>query len=136
MATRKGSVVSFSVAAGAGELLDAASGREVFFHATQLSDGTRTIGLGTTVEFEMVPGGRGRYEAVRVTVIQTPASIPTFRCPVCSSEVEGSPRSYEICEGCAWEDDPAQFEDPSSSGANTESLNEARITWKRSERSS
>jgi cold shock CspA family protein len=137
MSTRTGSVVSFTRDAGAGEILDSKSGREVFFHATQLTDGTRTIDVGTAVEFDLVPGGRGRYEAVRVKAVGPGHDLsPTFLCPVCSSEVDGTPRDYEICSSCGWEDDPVQFDEPAlSGGANSESLNEARVTWKRSERS-
>jgi cold shock CspA family protein len=137
MSTRSGLVVSFAVEAGVGAILDSTSGRQVFFHATQLTDGTRTIAVGTAVEFDLVPGGRGRYEAVRVKAVQPTKSVDgSFCCPVCGAVVEGSVRSYEICEACGWEDDPAQFEDPTSLGANAESLNEARVAWKRSERSS
>jgi cold shock CspA family protein len=139
MSTHSGSVVSFSVEAGSGHILDDKTSREVFFHATQLADGTRKISLGTPVEFDVVPGGRGRYEAVRVRVVANNIDSPkpdAFRCPVCGAEVDGEPRAYEICDVCGWEDDPVQYDDPSSLGANAESLNNARITWKRSERSS
>jgi cold shock CspA family protein len=139
MSTHSGSVVAFSVEAGSGQILDSKTSREVFFHATQLADGTRTISVGTSVDFDVVPGGRGRYEAVRVRVAAGTADSAkpeVFRCPVCGAPVDGEARAYEICDTCGWEDDPVQYDDPSSTGANAESLNDARTSWKRSERSS
>jgi cold shock CspA family protein len=41
-------------------------GRELFFHCTQIADGTRTIDTGARVTFEVVPGHRGQYQAVAV----------------------------------------------------------------------
>jgi len=41
-------------------------GRELFFHCTQIADGTRTIPPGVRVTFEVVPGHRGRYQAIAV----------------------------------------------------------------------
>ncbi len=38
-------------------------GRELFFHCTQIADGTRTIRPGTVVRAEVRPGHRGRLEA-------------------------------------------------------------------------
>ena len=37
------------------------------FHCTQITDGTRTIEVGTPVRFEIRPGGMGRWEAAQVT---------------------------------------------------------------------
>jgi cold shock CspA family protein len=37
------------------------------FHCTAIADGTRTITVDTTVEFEIVPGLLGRWEAATVT---------------------------------------------------------------------
>ena len=42
-------------------------GRELFFHCTQVADGSRTIAAGTAVIFEVVPGHLGRWEAAGVT---------------------------------------------------------------------
>jgi hypothetical protein len=40
--------------------------------------------------------------------------------------------AYEICPVCGWEDDPAQSGDPDlAGGANNDSLNQARATWRR-----
>ncbi len=36
------------------------------FHCTQITDGTRTIEVGTRVRFEIRPGGMGRWEAAPV----------------------------------------------------------------------
>ena len=41
-------------------------GRDLFFHCTQIADGTRTIPVGVTVEFEIVPGRNGRWEASNI----------------------------------------------------------------------
>jgi cold shock CspA family protein len=38
-------------------------GRDLFFHCTQIADGTRTIPVGVPVEFDVVPGRKGRWEA-------------------------------------------------------------------------
>ena len=38
-------------------------GRDLFFHCTQIADGTRAIPVGVTVEFDVVPGRNGRWEA-------------------------------------------------------------------------
>ena len=36
------------------------------FHCTAIADGTRTIALETRVEFEVVPGRLGRWEAAAI----------------------------------------------------------------------
>lgn len=41
-------------------------GVDLFFHCTQLADGTRMIEVGTEVAFDVVPGHLGRWEAARV----------------------------------------------------------------------
>lgn len=38
-------------------------GQELFFHCTAVADGSRTIAEGTRVEYEIVPGHGGRWEA-------------------------------------------------------------------------
>ena len=40
--------------------------RDLFFHCTQIADGTRTIPNGSAVEFEVVPGHNGRWEAAHI----------------------------------------------------------------------
>jgi cold shock CspA family protein len=57
-----GRVASFDAAAGLGEV-EAADGCRYFFHCTQIADGSRTIDVDTPVDFEVVPGHRGRWEA-------------------------------------------------------------------------
>jgi hypothetical protein len=53
---------------------------------------------------------------------------PTHACPACGFIVfEAPPGSYELCPVCNWENDGAQYEDPSyRGGANAESLVEAQ----------
>lgn len=46
----------------------AEDGRELFFHCTQIADGTRTIPVGVDVTFDVVPGHHGRWEAAAVEV--------------------------------------------------------------------
>jgi len=60
-----GTVVEFDEARGWGTV-QAETG-SFPFHCTQISDGTRTIAVGTTVSFEVRPGGLGRWEAAAVT---------------------------------------------------------------------
>lgn len=45
----------------------AEDGTEVFFHCTRIADGSRTVEVGATVTFELVPGHGGRWEAAAVT---------------------------------------------------------------------
>ena len=61
----RGTVADFDEHAGFGTIR-AADGRELFFHCTQLIDGSRTIDTGALVRFEIVPGHLGRWEAARV----------------------------------------------------------------------
>jgi cold shock CspA family protein len=63
---RLGRVVAFDEAAGYGEIEDAAGAR-VWFHCTAIADGTRTVAVGASVRFVLVPGHRGRWEAGAVT---------------------------------------------------------------------
>ena len=58
-----GVVAGFDDPKGYGVVRDNADGQEYFFHCTAVADGTRTIDVGATVEFEVVPGRRGRWEA-------------------------------------------------------------------------
>ena len=44
-------------------------GRELFFHCTQIADGSRTMPAGVAVTFEIVPGHLGRWEASSVTAV-------------------------------------------------------------------
>ena len=50
-------------------------------------------------------------------------------CPCCDQRTlhEASPGSFKICPVCGWEDDDAQFRDPTyAGGANAMSLADAR----------
>jgi CspA family cold shock protein len=60
-----GRVASFDDAAGFGEV-EAEDGARFFFHCTQIADGTRTIAPDTPVDFEVVAGHLGRWEAAAV----------------------------------------------------------------------
>ena len=61
----EGTVVAFDADKGFGTVR-ASDGRDLFFHCTQVADGTRTIDVGVTVTFNVTPGHGGRYEAVEV----------------------------------------------------------------------
>ena len=59
-----GSVSAFDERRGLGEIT--ADDATVYpFHCTVIADGTRTIAVGTRVEFEIVPG-LGRWEAAAI----------------------------------------------------------------------
>ena len=60
----RGTVAMFDDAAGLGEIR-ASDGRRVAFHCVGIADGTRTIAVGTAVEFELLPK-LGRYEATAI----------------------------------------------------------------------
>ncbi|MCU0269427.1 MAG: cold shock domain-containing protein [Acidimicrobiales bacterium] len=60
-----GVVSSFDEARGYG-LVTADDGTELFFHCTQIADGTRTIEVGRAVSFRVVAGRRGRWEAAEL----------------------------------------------------------------------
>lgn len=59
-----GTVATFDDPRGIGTVTDEVDGREYFFHCTAIADGTRTIAVGAAVEFDVVPGRLGRWEAV------------------------------------------------------------------------
>jgi cold shock CspA family protein len=61
----EGVVASFDDFKGYGTVRGA-DGRELFFHCTQIADGTRTIAVDTAVTFEIRPGHRGEWEATSV----------------------------------------------------------------------
>jgi len=60
-----GTVAAFDEAKGYGTLR-ADDGRDLFFHCTQIADGTRTIPVGANVAFEVVAGRNGRWEATDI----------------------------------------------------------------------
>ncbi len=57
-----GTVTKFSEDRGYGTVKDKA-GSELPFHCTSILDGSRTIEVGQEVEFQVVPGRGGRWEA-------------------------------------------------------------------------
>ena len=61
----QGHVTSFDDQAGWG-MLRTASGVEVFFHCTQIADGSRAIPVGVAVEAVTGPIGFGAWEATGV----------------------------------------------------------------------
>lgn len=62
-----GTVVEFDEPRGLGKV--AADGAVYPFHCTAIADGTRTVDVGTTVAFEVRPGGLGRWEATALAVV-------------------------------------------------------------------
>ena len=62
----QGTITQFDDRRGLGTLR-AVDGTDYPFHSTRIADGTRTIAVGTTVEFEVVPGQLGRWEAAAIT---------------------------------------------------------------------
>lgn len=60
-----GTVASFDEQAGLGTIR-ADDGRELLFHCTQLTDGSRTVAVRASVRFEVVPAHLGTGEAARV----------------------------------------------------------------------
>jgi cold shock CspA family protein len=61
-----GTVVAFDEQRGLGEL-ETDDGARYGFHCTQIVDGTRTIPVSASVEFQVAPGHLGAWEAVQVT---------------------------------------------------------------------
>jgi cold shock CspA family protein len=64
----RGVVTEFDERRGLGSITaeDAAT---YAFHAARIADGSRTIGVGTTVDFEVVPGNLGRWEAAAIVPV-------------------------------------------------------------------
>jgi cold shock CspA family protein len=65
-----GTVAEFSEPRGIGAV--AADGTRYPFHCTQIADGTRTVRVGARVEFDVVPGRRGDWEATRIVKLDGP----------------------------------------------------------------
>jgi cold shock CspA family protein len=61
-----GAVVAFDERRGLGEI-EATDGTRYPFHCTRIADGSRTIAVKTAVEFEVVPGNLGHWEAAAIT---------------------------------------------------------------------
>jgi cold shock CspA family protein len=62
---RQGKVAAFEASAGVGEI--DSDGERFAFHCTAIDDGTRLIPVGAAVEFDVVPGPLGRWEAAAIT---------------------------------------------------------------------
>ena len=60
--TARGTVLEFDEHVGLG-LVEAEDGTRLLFHCTAIADGTRTVGIGTAVRFDVAPGNRGVWEA-------------------------------------------------------------------------
>jgi cold shock CspA family protein len=60
----EGTVVAFDEPRGLGTI--EAGGTEYPFHCTAILDGTRRIGVGQPVTFEVRPAGMGRWEATQI----------------------------------------------------------------------
>jgi cold shock CspA family protein len=61
-----GVVVAFDERRGLGEI-EGSDGTSYPFHCTRIADGSRTIAVKTAVEFEVVPGNLGTWEAAEIT---------------------------------------------------------------------
>ena len=64
-ARRRGTVRSFDERRGLGEI-DGDDRTTFWFHCTAIADGTRRIAPGTAVEFDVVAGLPGRWEAAAI----------------------------------------------------------------------
>jgi len=62
---RRGKVRTFDERRGVGEI-ESDDGTMFPFHCTAIADGTRRITPGTPVEFDVVAGLPGRWEAARI----------------------------------------------------------------------
>jgi cold shock CspA family protein len=62
---RRGTVRTFDERRGRGEI-EGDDGETYEFHSTAIADGTRRIAPGTPVEFDMVAGLPGRWEAAAI----------------------------------------------------------------------
>jgi cold shock CspA family protein len=61
-----GTVTAFDAERGLGEVT-AADSTAYPFHCTVIADGTRTIQVGASVEFDVVAGRLGQWEAAAIT---------------------------------------------------------------------
>jgi cold shock CspA family protein len=65
--TVTGTVTEFDERRGLGVIR--AEGGEHAFHCTQLADGSRTVRVGQRVEFRVIPGRRGDWEAAEIVKV-------------------------------------------------------------------
>lgn len=66
-------------------------------------------------------------------VIKTLSNVFVFKCPVCGKYTfQSGPGSYEICPICGWENDKAQYKDPTlKGGSNRLSLKEYKKQYEK-----
>jgi cold shock CspA family protein len=64
----RGTVAAFDQARGLGEIAGV-DGTVYPFHSTVIAGGTRDIAVGAAVEFDVIPGHLGRWEAAAVTCL-------------------------------------------------------------------
>jgi cold shock CspA family protein len=67
-----GTITAFDEQRGLGTVT--AAGREYPFHTTQIADGSRSVRAGQAVTFDVVPGRRGDWEAVRIAKSGAPTA--------------------------------------------------------------
>jgi len=73
--TLDGQVVAFDEHRGLGEIR-AATGERYVFHCTAIADGTRTIAGDAHVEFLLVPGPVGAFEAGVIRAVERRPPCP------------------------------------------------------------
>lgn len=64
MSTR-GTVVEFDDHVGLG-VIEGEEGARLPFHCAEIADGSRTVAVGASVRYDVMPGNRGVWEAARV----------------------------------------------------------------------
>ena len=69
-----GKIAAFDRDRGRGEI-EGAAGR-FRFHATRVANGSRTVAVGTEVEFEVTPGHLGEWEAVNLRPVTNRSAEP------------------------------------------------------------
>ena len=63
-----GQVVAFDAHRGLGVVRDR-DGTRYDFHCMLISDGSRTVPIGATVRYDIVPGALGRWEAGSIAAV-------------------------------------------------------------------
>jgi cold shock CspA family protein len=69
----RGVVARFDRATGLGEITGA-DGSTYPFHSTVIADGTRDISVGAEVQFDVIPGHLGRWEAAAIAPLNEAAA--------------------------------------------------------------
>jgi ferredoxin len=89
-----GTVTEFDDAAGYGHITDT-EGRHVFFHCTQIADGTRTIAVGASVSFGEI-AYLGKYQAANITLVPSPTQGSNMRLVIDPEKCQGHNRCYAL----------------------------------------